>query len=184
MNSALAKEKIGDEAVATRTGKTWPEWYKALDAAGAAKLDHRGIVALAGRINLKMSGWWRQMVTASYEQARGLRQKHQRPDGYQVSASKTVAASQSALYRAWTDAQLRRKWLPDPFTVRKATTNKSLRITWADGSTSVDVMFNPKGTGKAQVTVQHSKLSSASAGKRMQSYWKQQLAKLSGLLEG
>ena len=35
--------------------------------------------------------WWCQMVTVGYEQERGLREKHQKPDGYSVSASKTVA---------------------------------------------------------------------------------------------
>ena len=53
----------------------------------------------------------------------------------------------------------------------KATTDRSLRITWADGKTSVQVMFYPKGDGKCQVVADHSKLKDAKAAARMKAYW-------------
>lgn len=173
-----SKEKISDAAVKKATGCTWERWYKALDDFGARKLDHRGIVALVGKLSPRTSGWWQQMVTVSYEQARGLRQKHQKPEGFEVSASKTVAAPLAKLYRAWTDAALRRRWLGAArFHVRKATSNKSMRITWADDS-RVSVNFYAKGAGKSQVAVQHGHLPSAAAGKKMQAWWRAQLEKL------
>ena len=46
MPSGLVLDRIGDEAVAKRTGKTWPEWFKALDKAGAKKLDHPAIARM------------------------------------------------------------------------------------------------------------------------------------------
>jgi len=49
--------------------------------------------------------------------------------------------------------RLRDRWLADPaFIIRKATPGKSLRITWVDGKTTLEVMLYPKGTGKTQVT--------------------------------
>jgi hypothetical protein len=66
---------------------------------------------------------------------------------------------------------------PD-FVVRKATRNKSLRITWVDGQTSVEVLFYAKGKSKSQVVVQHSQLSDAKAAERMKGYWSEQLARL------
>ena len=41
--------------------------------------------------------------------------------------------------------------------IRKATENRSLRITWPNG-TNVDVMFYPKGEAKMQLTVEHARL--------------------------
>jgi hypothetical protein len=183
MASALAKEKISDAAVKKATGCTWERWYKALDQFGARKLDHKGIVALAGKLSPRMNGWWQQMVTVSYEQARGLRQKHEKPEGFEVSASKTVAVPLVKLYRAWTDARLRRRWLGAArFTVSKATPNRSMRIRWGDGSSRVNVMFYAKGAAKSQVAVQHGHLPSAAAGKKTQAFWKARLEKLPATL--
>src|SRR5713226_4945160 len=62
MKSHLAKKKIGDEALADRTGKTWREWLKILDAAGARKMDHKGIVAVLSKRYGPERGWWWQMI--------------------------------------------------------------------------------------------------------------------------
>ena len=62
--------------------------------------------------------------------------------------------------------------------VRKATPNKSMRVTWKDKKTSLEINFYPKGTGKSQVVVQHSKLSTASAAAKMKSYWAKALDRL------
>jgi hypothetical protein len=173
---------ISDAAVRKATGKSWSAWFGILDEAGAKKKDHRGITAiLDGRAGL--SGWWCQMLTVGYEQARGLRQIHQKPDAYEISASKTVAAPLPALFRAWSDSRARKAWLRDPdFTVRKATANKSMRITWVDGKTSVSANFYAKGAGKSQVALQHGKLASPAAASRMKSYWAGQLERLDSVI--
>jgi hypothetical protein len=110
------------------------------------------------------------MVTVLYERDRGHRAKHQRPDGYSISASRTVAVPLPRLYQAWGDKQAGQWLKSEPFTVRKATKDRSMRITWPDG-TNLEVMFYPKGAGKSQVTVQHSKLKSAAAGEKLKKYW-------------
>jgi uncharacterized protein YndB with AHSA1/START domain len=175
---------MSDEAVRAKTGRTWAEWFRLLDAEGCRKMNHKEIVAVVGR-KYAVGPWWQQMVTVEYERARGLREKHERPDGYQVSRSKTLAAAPDRVFRAWNDHKARNRWLADPaVTVRKATPARSLRITWVDGRTSVEVMLYPKGADKTQVTVQHSKLASAAAAERMKAYWGVQLERLAEMLSG
>lgn len=174
---------ISDEAVQAKTGKTWGQWLKVLDADGARKMTHKEIAKLVNERH-GVGPWWCQMVTVGYEQARGLREKHETTAGYQISRSKTVAVPVGRVYKAWQDQRQRGRWLKKPgLTVRTATTNKSMRITWPDGKTSVEVMFYPKGDRKTQVTVQHSKLPDAKAGERMKLYWAEQLGRLHTLLQ-
>jgi uncharacterized protein YndB with AHSA1/START domain len=185
--STVAKEKaarVGDAAVAARTGKTWAEWFESLEAAGARGMDHKAIVALlAERLGVE-NGWWCQMIANTYEQARGTRQKHETCDGFQVGGSVTVAVPLASLYNAWTDESVRCRWLSDGMlSIRKATPEKSLRIAWDEGASRVDVNFYAKGTAKSQVALQHSRLPDAATGERMKEYWKEQLGKLKALLE-
>ncbi len=184
MKSGLATERIGDAAVSRKTGKNWAEWFKLLDAAGAKSMDHRGVVAALGK-HRGLGGWWRQMIAVAYEQARGKRRTHEKPEGFSVSSSKTVGVPLARLYAAWADERARRRWLAgDRASIRKATPHKSLRIAWDGGATRVDVNFYAKGAGKSQVTVQHERLPNATAARRMQAYWKQNLEKLKAVLEG
>lgn len=77
------------------------------------------------------------------------------------------------IYRAWIDEAMRRRWLEDkPLTMRKATSNKSLRITWVDGKTILVVNFYEQGEAKSQVTVQYTKLGDASEAERMKAFWR------------
>ncbi len=175
---------MSNAAVQAKTGKTWAEWLTILDRAGAKNWTHQEIVAYL-RKRHGVGSWWQQMVTVGYEQARGLRKKHQTAEGYGISASATIAAPVGTLFRAWHDAAVRRRWLAHPsLTIRKASRNKSLRITWGDGKTHVDVYFYPKGAGKTQVNAQHRKLADSRQASKMKSYWKEQLANLKALVEG
>src|SRR5580692_9574564 len=81
---------MSDEAVAERTGKTWPEWFSILDAAGAAELDHREIVKLLDGHDV--GPLWREMVTGAYERARGKRQVREKATGFSADVSRTVSA--------------------------------------------------------------------------------------------
>jgi len=183
--AAAAPEKpagISDEAVKAGTGKTWPEWFAILDAASGTKLGHKGIVALLEE-HQRLGPWWRQMVAVAYEQERGLRQKHQTPEGFQLSVSKTVEVPADALFRAWADERARSIWLPSAdFTIRRATPTRSLRITWADGST-VDVSIHARGKSRSQVVVDHKRLRDAEDVGLMKEYWAAALDALKQTLE-
>ena len=176
--------KIGDDAVKAKTGKVWPEWFSLLDKAGAKKMTHKEIVVHLSKRHRKLGGWWTQMVTVAYEQARGLRDKHEKPGGYEISSSKTVAAPIDRLFAAWNDKRRRGSWLPgEEIVIRKATPQKSMRITWSDGKTHVDAYFCAKGDAKSQIAVQHKKLSSSKEAAGKKAYWSERLGALKDYLE-
>jgi len=170
---------ISNDKVKAATGRTWPEWFAVLDRAGAKTMEHPAIARMLSS-RFKVKPWWTQMVTVEYERARGLRKVHEKADGmFSVSRSKTVPVPIAMLYKAWAEPKAREEWLKEPkLTVKKATTNRSMRIAWADGATDVVTMFYPKGAGKSQVTVEHNKLSSARQGEKMKKYWGQRLERM------
>ena len=175
--------RMSDEAVKTKTGKKWDQWFAILDNAGAKEMSHQDIVKF---LNSKhdVGPWWQQMVTVTYEQARGLREKHEKPAGYEVSVSRTVKIPLAKLYKAVANETSRTTWLSeDGLVVRKATANKSMRVTWKDGKTSLEIDFYPKGDGKSQVVIQHSKLPDAKAAAKMKTFWGQALDRLREGLE-
>lgn len=169
-------------AVEAKTGKTWTQWFVLIDKAGGKKMTHTEIVALLSAKH-RLGPWWQQMVAVTYEQARGLRAKHEKPAGFEISRSKTLAVPVAEVFDAWGNARRRATWLPaEKPVVRKATENKSLRITWTDG-TNLEVMFYPKGANKTQVSVQHGRLLSARAAAARKSYWRDALDRLAQLLQ-
>ena len=168
---------IGDEAVRAKTGRTWGAWIATLDAAGAREMAHAEIASLLHE-KFRVPGWWTQMVTVGYEQVVGKRVPRQKADGFAASASKTIRTSPAAAFAAFDDPRARARWLDDELTIRRATAPKSLRITCADGKTHLDVNIYPKGDGKTQVTLQHTKLASAREASRMKKYWGDALKRL------
>ena len=183
MESADKFAGVGSDAVQAKTGKTWAEWFAVLDAAGAQQMPHPRIARYLAE-EQGVPDWWCQMLTVGYEQARGLRAVHEKTDGFAANASKTFAAPAMALYEAWADGERRNRWLPDaPLNVRKATPGKSLRITWADGS-SVDANLTARGADKSQVAIQHSRLPDAETAAQMKAFWGAALERLRILLEG
>ena len=181
---ATAARKINgirDEAVRAKTGRTWTEWIATLDAAGARDMAHSEIATLLHE-RFGVPGWWTQMVTVGYEQATGKRVPRQKADGFAASASKTMSGSPEAAFKAFNDPRARAAWLSDELTIRKATAPKSLRITCQDGKTHLDVGIYPKGPGKTQVTLQHTKLATAREAARMKKYWGEALERLEHVL--
>ena len=172
---------MSDDAVRAKSGKTWPEWFGALDSSGCSDKPHKEIVAVL-RDQYDVGSWWQQMITVEYERARGLRQVHQKCDGdFSANATKTLGVSLESLYDAWADDGIRAKWMKENFTVRKATPLKSIRILWPD-STTVDIGFYPKDNGKAMVTVQHNKLADSAEVRSRKAFWKERLDGLANLL--
>lgn len=181
-NTGMRIAGIGSDAVHNATGKGWEEWLGILDEAGARAMKHPTIAKLLSEAH-KVPGWWAQMLTVGYEQARGMRDAYQTSRGYEVSRSRTIGVPVNAVFGAWKNPQQRKRWLADhDVTIRSALPNKSLRITWKDGS-RVEVDLQPRGEGKTQVTVTHSKLADGRAVERMKAYWSGQLEKLKSLLE-
>lgn len=182
-SQATNKRSMSDAAVAAKTGKTWPQWFAVLDKAGAEAMPHRDIARMLHERH-GVPGWWSQMVTVEYERARGKRAVYQTTEGYAASVSRTLAASASALYRAWVDEDTRKRWLgPARLTITTATPRKSVHIRCGDG-TRVDVGFYPRGRGKCQVAVGHRKLTKATDVAKMKKYWSAALERLQKITGG
>jgi len=181
---AAFKPSVSEEAVREATGRGWEEWFAILDRGGAVERPHSEIARWLADEH-RVDGWWAQSVTVMYEQARGLRAPGQRPDGWEVSASKTVAVPVERLYEAFTDEQLRERWLPNAeMSLRTATAPKSARYDWEEGSTRVVVGFDAKGDDKSVVALAHQKLPDADTAEAMKAYWREQVVALKELLEG
>ena len=172
-----------DAAIEKGSGCTWETWVYVLDRAGAMDMTHAEIAKLVHE-KWKVPGWWCQSVTVGYERIKGRRQRGQRCDGaWEASKSRTIAVPIDDLFEAWADAKTRRRWLPEKLTVRKATTNRSMRITWADG-TSVELWFQAKGDDRSAVGVQHTKLTSKADADARKKFWAERLSALDELLTG
>jgi hypothetical protein len=171
-----------DAILKERTGCTWERWVKALDRSKAYTWPHRDI-AKHVQERYKVPGWWAQTVTVGYERIKGLRTVGQRRDGtFEANKSRTFAVPLARLYQAFEDRRLRARWLPNvDLTVRTATRDKSMRITWPD-RTSLEVGFMAKGSGKSQVALQHTKLPEKAAATRMKQYWAERLDDLAEVL--
>jgi hypothetical protein len=173
---------MSDAAIKASTGCTWERWVAALDSKKAYTWPHREIAEYV-REKYKVPDWWTQTVTVGYERIKGLRDIGQRRGGsYEASRSKTIAVPVAKLFRAFSDARVRRKWLPGvKLTVRKATPDRSVRLTW-DDETSVDVWLTAKGKEKSAAAVTHKKLTDKADAVRRKAYWGERLDALAGIL--
>jgi uncharacterized protein YndB with AHSA1/START domain len=175
---------MSDEAIAAKTGCTWVRWVGHLDHWGAVDKSHREIVAHVHE-KFGIPGWWAQSVTVGYERIKGLRAIGQRRGGsYETTKSKTVPVPLARLYAAFAGAAARKRWLPGvTLVVRKATPEKSMRITW-DDATSVEVGFFAKGPEKSMVAVAHTKLADRARAEELKRYWGERLGALAEQLTG
>jgi hypothetical protein len=173
---------MSDASLEKATGRTWKEWVALLDADGAAEWPHRRI---ADMVSTKHGApdWWCQTVTVGYERIKGLRTRGQSRDGtYRATRSKVFPVAVDKLYSAFANARTRKRWLPGvDLTVRTSTPNKSMRMSWPDG-TSVVIGFYAKGEGKSQVALEHGKLTSASDVAARKAFWGERLAALAEIL--
>jgi Domain of unknown function (DUF4287) len=174
---------VSDEVIRSRTGRGWEEWFDLLDEWGAVERPHREIARwLASEHGI--DGWSAQSVTVSYERARELRAVGERPDGFSVTAQKTVAVPVDRLFEAFVDESLRKRWLPDgELRERTATKPKSARFDWGEGETRVIVGFTAKGEAKSTAALEHERLPDAAEAERMKAFWRERVGALKEMLE-
>src|SRR5690606_42038639 len=86
-------------------------------------------------------------LTVGYEQARGMRQPGQRPDGtFDANVSKTVAVGAEEVFPHLTDDDRRAAWLDDTWHVASASAPKRLRLESTGGDRAlVEVTAVPPG---------------------------------------
>jgi hypothetical protein len=180
--SALA---TSDETIRSRTGRGWEEWFDRLDDWGAAERTHREIARwVAEQQGVHPLAWNAQAVVGSYERARRGRAVGEHPEGFTITASKTVAVPVDRLFDAFFDESLRERWLPaSELRERTASKPKSARFDWGDGATRVNVVFDAKGDAKSAVAIQHVRLPDAAEAERMKALWRERVATLKEVLE-
>lgn len=164
------------------SGRGYAEWFAVLDDWGAADRPYREIAAwLTGEHGL--SAWWAQKLIVEYQQARGVRQPGARPDGtFAAGASKTIAASVERIAAAWTDADVRSRWLPGlSLSVRTSQPGRSIRFDVGDG-TRLNVTLGDADE-KTSVAVEQERLPDAAAAETARAAWRQRLSALKGLVE-
>jgi hypothetical protein len=175
---------VSDDVIRSRTGRGWEEWFELLDDWGAAERPHKEIARWLAD-EQEIDGWSSQAVTVSYERARMGRAVGQRPEGFSVTAQKTVAVPVDRLYDGFVDESLRESWLPDgELRERTATRAKSARFDWGDGGSRVIVGFEAKGAAKSTVALEHERLPDGEHAERMKTYWRVRLGALKAQLEG
>jgi hypothetical protein len=174
-----------DETIRSRTGRGWEEWFDLLDDWGAAERPHREISRwVAEQQGAVPLAWNVQAVVVSYERARGGRAIGEHPDGFTITATKTVAVPVDRLYDAFLDQSLRARWLPeDDLRKRTATRPRSARFDWGEGDTRVHVGFLAKGEAKSTLALEHVRLANASEADRMKAFWRERVATLKEVLE-
>ena len=173
---------MSDEAIVRNTGRSWNEWFTLLDAWGAAERTHTEIARHLGE-TYPINGWWAQGVTVGYERARGRRKLYQRPEGFTISISKTVAVPAERLFAAFVDADLRDQWL-EPGTLRERTSqpSRSARFDLVGTGSRVHITITARGDEKSMVQVEEVKLAGEDQVAPRKAFWKQKLSGLSAFL--
>lgn len=170
----VSQPEMSDAAVVRATGKTWDAWIEILDHWGAQERSHKEIAAWIGA-EYGISGWWAQSVTVGYERIRGMRKVNQRPDGFSMSASKTVPLPASDLLQMFVDDAKRDEWLGGGvLTLRTSRSPKSARFDVLDGGGILAATFVDKGD-KAAVQIQINQIESEEAMTRQKAIWKVRL---------
>lgn len=172
-----------DESMRRRTGKGHDDWFALLDAWGATERGHTEIARWLSETH-GVAGWWTQNITVAYERARGMRARHQMRDGFSVSVTRTVAGGAERALTAFTDAALRRRWLPEA-SIRQRPTRAALsaRFDWPDPPSRVVVAVVPKGPDRSVVAVAHERLPDAATAEHLKAAWRDRLGALKALLE-
>lgn len=175
---------ISDEAVAAKTGRVWDEWFAELDKAGADAWKHK-VIARHLHEGYGVDFWWAQTITVTYERSRGLRDKHEQPDGYQIQVQRTVRAPADEAWKAMADPKRRLKWLPEAKGAKQRSARddkRMLRLDWP-GGTRILMGANLKGEDKCAVGVQQSKIATAADAEEAKAAWAKRLEALKALLE-
>lgn len=174
---------VADESMLRATGRRHQDWFALLDAWGATNHNHTEVARWLKETQ-GVAGWWAQNVTVAYERARGMRAAHEMRDGFSVSATRTVSAEAEVALTAFTDGDVRRRWLPDaPMRRRPTRAALAARFDWLDPESRVVVGVTPKGAGKVMVAVAHERLPDAQAGERLKQAWRGWLGDLKTYLE-
>jgi hypothetical protein len=175
---------ISDDAFRRATGKGPEEWFALLDQQGAQQQRHAEIARWLAE-EQGVDGWWSQMITVSYERARGLREPHQKADGFAVSVSRTFDLDAEAIEAWFTHDALRDRWLePGLLRLRTVQLGRSARFDVEGTGSRLGVWLTRRPNGKTAVQLQHERLPDADAVEEWRAFWKAHLDQLGTIIAG
>lgn len=194
-----------EEAVKSATGKTWEEWFALLDERGGTGPGKRRELGNYLYADCKLDIWWSATINVEYENARGVLDKDNRPKGYMICSTKTIAAPVEKVYAAWVSNDALDRWFSahndaevtdggcykngdgDTGVYKRVRADKDLRFTWENPAhspaTIVDVTFQDNGKGKTLVTVSHDRIQTRAQADGLRDGWGEALDKLKVWLE-
>ena len=181
----VAEPKMRDATISKGTGRRWDDWFRVLDAWDATTKGHPAIARYLHEEH-GVNGWWAQSVTVGYEWARGLRQVHETPDGFQVSVTRTIAASADDVWRDFVEPARRNRWLePGALRVRPGTgtRGKSARFNDPDGRL-VHIYLTGKGEATSSVAVTTERLAGPDEVEAHRTLWRSRLDDLADRWSG
>ena len=175
----VAEPGMSEAAILKGTGRTWDDWFRVLDEWDATTRNHTEIARYVNGEH-GIDGWWSQSVTVGYERARGMRAPNERPEGFEVSVSKTVPLAAMDAWRAFVEPSRRRRWLDLSLRMRTGTRTmgRSARFDVPDEGNRINVYFTPKDDDRTIVTVTHVKLAGAGDVAAHRAAWKSRLDEL------
>jgi hypothetical protein len=170
-----------DAEITQRSGRGWEAWFDALDDWGAQDRTHREIARrVASELDVDPLAWEAQAVTLSYERACKGREVGEHPDGYTITASKTIAVPVEQLFDALLDPQRRTTW---GLTLRTSTRPGRAHFDGAD-RTRVHLTCDARDPRKSRVTVEHARLADRETADRRKASWRTALSGLADELAG
>jgi len=172
----VARGELSNKSAIKSTGHDLEYWFKILDKFGK----NHGHTKAAEYLHAehKVKAWHGQMITVTWERARGLREENQSCTGtFQVSVSRAIAAPAKWIVDFINDGKSRRQWLKaaspalgkaleDAFAGGKSMELKKpgyarMRYKWL--SSIVELRATEKADGKSSLVADSSDLPDADA---------------------
>ena len=197
------ENRISNEAFLKATGKSPDEWFAFMDQAGAARLDHKGIIALLHDKAGMASAWWQQETATAYEQARGKRAIGETAaEGFQIGVTRVLDIEPEEAWRLMTEEPGRSLWLGktekmprqgESYNTSEGTTGRvtsftegrHVRLTWQPHGwskpSSLQFYVLPTG-GKTSFRFHQERLTSANQREEMRIRWQAVLDRLGKLI--
>jgi len=195
---------ISDDSVKAKTGKTWTEWFAELDLFGGVEKGHKAMAVFL-KEERGLTAWWSQMVTVQYERERGMRDVNERPEGFAMSVSRTIAVPLEKAWNAFALASELNQWFTtgaaqefeeggrytnndgDGGTFKRIVPMKRIRFTWEQKihqpGSEVEVTFASKGDQKTAIVLTHEKLHSKEEVEDLREGWSWAMDSLKSYLE-
>ena len=194
---------VSESSCKSATGKSLAEWFKALDKHGGVALGRRSLSNWLVEES-KVEPWWSSTIVNEYEIARGDFAKDGKPKGYSICPTKSIKASASDCYAAFSTAKSLDRWFGPQHdidlrdgghwrnsdgnraTIKKVNPARNIRFVAEDDGltlpTPVEIKFEGKGD-KCTVMVNIERLQTRAEADGYRRAWSEALSRLKTILE-